>query len=315
MTSNPIFLSCETPASSDGSLLFTLESFNAVPNIAITLTVTGVVSGDSEEDIATLINNQFTSQLLPYAYNGLSVYSDDDFVATFRMGQTQHIASIWSQCGYQLSLISNNTGSIIKVNPRPILLTVAEAQNQANIKGFQFIGADGNPLTSNQISDLMLKGSSQICTFLKCNVAITTYFNTWRGQDNKSVFTSPCPGIARDPVVVRRKAYINLYTNPTYMSFTFYWNRLSGELNYRPSSVVVNTKSPFDLDNEVDLTFTAGYYQIPEEIKWVLTDLNEMNLLGLYNIKSLKGGSGQIEFQDSGMLYNRIFSTIKYMRN
>lgn len=315
MTSNPIFLSCETPATSNGSLLFTLESFDAVTNIAITLSVTGVVSGDNEINIATNINEQFTVQLIPYAYNGLSVFSDDDFVATFRMGQTQHIASIWSQCGYRLALISNTTGAVIKVNPRPVLMTVADARSQATIKGFTFTGPDGSDFTDSQITDLLLKGSSQIVTFLKCNVAITTYFNTWRGQDNKSVFTKPCPGIERDPVVVRRKAYINLYTNPTYMTFTFYWNRLSGELNYRPSSVVVNTKSPFDLDNEIDLTFTAGYYTIPEEIKWALTDLNEMNLLGLYNVRSLKGGSGAIEFQNPGELYSRIFAPIKYMRS
>ena len=315
MSSNPIFISCMTPATSDGDLLFTLTTFNASTNIALTMSVTGLLSSDTEEDIATSINEQFTSQLIPYAYNGQALFSDQSFVAQFRMSQTEHVASIWSQCGYELKLISNDTGSIIKVNTNPILMTVSEAQEQAAVQGFQFTAPDGSPFTDNQISDILLKASVQVTAFLRCKVAITTYLNTWRGKDNKSVFTTPTPGIKRDSLMVRRKAYINLYTNPTYLTYALFWDRETGELNYRPTSEVVNTKGPFDLDNEVQMTITAGYYQIPSEVLWVLTSLAELNMLGIQSVKTLKGGSGSIEFREPGELYNRIFATIKHLKS
>lgn len=314
-SSNAIFISTTTSSVSDGGLTFTLTTFNAAPNIAITLTVSGISASYQEEDIATAIYTQFLSQLLPYAYNGNPVYSDQPFVAQFDVRQSQHIVSLWSQCGYELTLISNTCGAIVRINTKPALITVDDATNFANIKGFTFTGADGNPLSNDNITDLILKSSTQLCTFLRFNVAVVTYLNMFLGKDNKSVFTKPCPGIDRDAIAVRRKAYINLYTNPTYMTFTFFWNRQTGELNYRPTSTVVNTKSPFDLDNEVHLTFRAGYYIIPEEVKWAITDLNELNLLGIYNVKALKGGSGSIEFQDVGSLYSRIFQSVKYLRS
>lgn len=313
--SNAIFVSSCTSPYENGDLVFTLETFDAAPNIAITLSVTGILTSYTETDLATSINTQLTSQLIPYKYNGNALFSDTPFTTQFRVSQTEHITSIWSQCGYDFRLISNTTGANIKVSTRPVLMTVAKAKDFAAIKGFEFTDVNGNSLSDSQITDLNLRGSTQIISFLRINVAITTYLNTIRGQDNKSVFLKPTPGVARDTVMVRRKAYINLYTNPTYMTFTFYYNRYTGELNYRPSSTVVNTKSPFDLDNEVQVTLTAGYYNIPEEIFWALTDLNELNLLGLGNIESLKGGTGEIKFQDSQLLYNRIFSPIKHLRS
>ena len=313
--SNSQFISITTPPITSGDLVFSLETFDAVPNIAISISVTGILSSDTEEQTAIKITDQFTEQLEPYAYTGTPVFSEDSFVVGFRMGRTQHISSIWAQCTYSLVLDDNSTGALIKISTRPALMTVEKAQELAAIKGFEYTSSDGTPFTDNQITDLILRGSSQICSFLKTNVAITTYLNSFRGQDNKSVFTKPTPGIYRDTVLVRRKAYINLYTNPTYMTFTFFWNRQTGELNYRPTSQVVNTKSPFDLDNEVHVTFTSGYNPVPEDILWALTDLNEVNLLGLGNVKSLKGGTGAVEFQDVSTLYNRIFAPIKYMRN
>lgn len=315
MGSNSTFISITTPPSSDGSLSFSLDTFDAETNVSLNLTISGILSSYDEEETATLIYTSLSSQLSSYAYSGEAVFSDSPFVATFRVHKTQHVVSIWSQCGYELQLQTNTCGAVAKVSTAPVLMTVSKARSFANIKGFQLVSGTGVSLTDSEVTELLLRSSVQICSYLRCKVAITTYLNSFRGQDNKSVFTTPTPGINRDVVRVRRKAYINLYTNPTYMTFTFFWNRMTGELNYRPTSNVVNTKAPWDLDNEAHLTFTAGWYVIPEDILWVITDLNEMSLLGINNLKELKGGSGDIVFQDASSIYARIFAPIKRLRS
>lgn len=315
MGSNSFFISTTVSPSVSGLLEFSLETYDAGTNISISLEVSGVQASDTEEDLAERIYDSMTVLLSGYAYTGTPVFSDDPFEAEFRVSRTQHIVSIWSQCGYDIKLTSNTTGALVKVSTTAALTTVSRAQELANIKGYPLNGANGVPLTNQDITDLIIKGSLQICSYLRCKVAITTYLNMYRGQDNKSVFTTPTPGISRDNVAVRRKAYINLYTNPTYMTWAFSWNRMTGELNYRPTSVIVNTKSPWDLDNEAQVTFTAGWYVIPEDIVWALTDLNEVNILGYNNIKSLKGGTGEIVFQDSANIYSRILAPIKRFKS
>jgi hypothetical protein len=89
-------------------------------------------------------------------------------------------------------------------------------------------------------------------------------------------------------------------------------------MSYRPSNVVVNLYEPFALDNEIKAFYTAGYNEIPTEIKMAVVDF-----IGLYssggsgstaNVVELKGGSFAVKFGDRAKYIKSILSPVsKYV--
>lgn len=311
MSSTPYFISITKAPTLSGSLVFSLETYTGTPALLLTLTITGVQSTDTEEDVATRIHTQLNTLLASYQYDGTPTLSDQVYDSSFRLAKTQHIVSLWSQCDFYFKLTSNSTGCIAFVSDSSaIFTTISMFKEYANIKGISLLSASGPSMTDSQINALLLQGSSQITSYLKSYVVATTYLNTFRGKDTKSVFLRPTPGVSIDNIAVRRKAYINLYTNPTYTASSLSYNRLNGELNYRPDSITVDTRSPFALDNEVQITFIAGYYTIPDEVQWATVDLVELRITGQDNIKKLQGGSGSVEFNNQKDILTRILYPI-----
>jgi hypothetical protein len=308
--SNPKFISALSSAASSGTIGLSLETFDASTNITLTPSVS-IVSGDDAEAIAkklyTGINNVLISNSA--SYSGSPVFSNEDPNATFQLTRTNHVLCCWSQCQWQLKVTSNSTGALLKVGESPVLCTIQQAKDIAAIKGFSF-----GSLTDSQISDLLLQASIEVCSFLKSKLVLCTNSVGLIGNETKAIYLYPVPIASFDLPRIRRKAYIDIFTLPTYTSSNFTCNFENGRLNYRPNSVIVNMINPFGMDNEIQISFISGYHEIPEEIAWALVGISELYTTPYDQIKSLSGGSFNVTF-DNAAVKTRIFGTLKKYRS
>lgn len=308
------FISVLTPPTSSGELVFSFTTVDAVSNISATVTVTPVVTGTSEIDLANQIYDAFVDQLSAYPYAGAPVFNDLQPQATFRMSVTEHIASAWSQASFTNSfkLVTNTTGALIKLdNNKPDFLTIADAKDFAFVRGFTFAGGDGTPFTDAQIGNVLSYYCAEIVAKLGSFQVLATYLNQFRGKDNKSVFLKPTPIVYVDTVTVKQKAFNVLFGFPGYSATMFNVISSTGELNFIPDSTLVNTRPPFRMDNEVQVTFIAGYPTIPLELKQAIILLYLYDSQGLAGLKSLAGDSFKLEIASSKEILIRILAPLK----
>jgi hypothetical protein len=220
---------------------------------------------------------------------------------------------LWSESEYELKVTENTTETVLEVGEFPVLSTVQYAKDYLELYGYVFETFSGTPLSNSQISRLLLQFSSEIISLLGHNIVLCTYKNRFRGKNTKSVFTSPGFGISLDfPFAVKRKNYFT--NNPTYSASLFNWNKKTGELNYIPFSNHLESGNPFNLDNEIVLTFTAGFTLIPEPIMNAVASLTYLNMSGLLSgVKSLAGGSFKVDFGSNSQkdYYNRILVSLR----
>lgn len=293
------YLSVMTPCAASGNIVFNFTTYDANPNVSLTITVSAL-SGESEVALARRIHDQINVQLIQASaqYNNIPVFSNYTPNATFSVWQTDHIVSVWSQSTYLVTEVSNNTGSTIQISANPTFVTLAQAQSLGPLLGADFTDSNETELTSLQIMTVLQIASNQICGLINNNLVIANYLMEYIGNMEGSVFLNYGPVVNYDtPVIlppiyaiVAQAYYIYLYP------FSFQVNRRLKLLNYRFNSQLMGGGDPFEMNNEVKMTYRAGYMNIPSIIKektLIVTGL----LLNDPNVRSLKGGSFAVEFR------------------
>jgi len=185
----------------------------------------------------------------------------------------------------------------------------------ALIKGFCFVTSDGTPFTDVQIALSLSYYAAEVAAKLGNFIILQTYLNQFRGKDAKSVFLKPTPITFLDTVVVKQKAFNTLFGFPGYSSTMFNLVSTTGELNFIPDSTLVNTRPPFRMDNEIQVTFIAGYPTIPLELKQAIILLYLFDAQGLAGLKSLAGDSFKVELANSKEILIRIYAPLKPLKS
>lgn len=291
------YLSVLTPAGT-GDLVLSLETFNAANNISLTLTVT---SGAAQDEItyARSIHQQVQVQLIQASanYGGLPVFSDQAPYATFVLARTDHVVSFWSQAEFRLQVVSNAAGAEIQISSAPTFLTLSMASAMAPLVGVEFTDFNEVSLTESQIMLLLQMASDQIARLLNNNIVMSNYLHEHVGNMQGSMSLSKGPINTWDVPYIRRPYVILITAIPlgqTALSYTVL--RKLKIVNYRFDNELIDTTDPFEMNNEIRMTYRAGLMNIPKIIQEKVLQISSL-LLSDNNIKTLKGGSFAVEFR------------------
>lgn len=310
MADHRYYLSIMTPAASTGDIQLQIDTYDADFNISIQPDCTGFTAGMSETDTAIVLQNQLVLQTPQYS--GAPRFSAEPYAATFRITRTEHVICIWSQAQFRVQILNNNVGCNVKESTAPCLMTLAVAEGRAAAYGIPFATPNGGQLTTQEIIDLIEVTSSELCGYLRNNVVISTYLGEWRTDGMKAVFTSPCPGLAIDQPLIRRKNLYEMYSIPQYSQLAYNWVRHTGQLVFRFNQTYINAGEPFELDNEVRVTFIAGNWVIPADVQRGLYLLMILALTqGPGAVEELGGGTFKVKFKKTTEQLDRILRPLK----
>lgn len=323
------FISVLKPPVTAGEITFSLQSFDAAnpydssqSSVDLTLTVT-VCGTEDEIGLAKAIESQLTSQLTNYAYSGTPVFSSQPVPATYRVSRSDHVVSVWSQAAMELSISSDTSKTFTVIDPHcPDLCTIQFFKDYAQVLTLDLTDENDDEFTDVQLEMIINQFSQEIINRLGSFVVLCTYLNSYIGNDEKFIFTSPTPGYSRDSLVVRHKSRgftteessgisDNIIPYPTSL---FQWVKSSGKLNYRPRDTFVNLYLPWRRDNEVYITIIAGYKFIPKAIQRAIVRLHALDSSGEITFKEIKAGDWSAT-TDNSQLLNYIYKSIKDYRS
>lgn len=314
MSDHRTYISVMTPAASSGQLDIGLVTYDADTNVSLVASITGITSGASEISIATSIETQLTVLLTASGaiYDGVPRFSAEPFAANWRVTRTDHIICLWSQADFTASQELDTTGAIYRFSTSPCLLTVAQAKNQAVINSISLVNKlNGTAMTDSQITDYLEAASADVTATMKNNIVLSGYLNEFRTNETKSVFIRPLPLTYVDSLRIRRKNLYEMYSIPQYSSLAY--NKLfsKGEIEFRFNQTFVNAGEPFAEDNELRVTFIAGYKHIPIEIFRCVMFVGERNNNEHRGVESLGGGSLRVKWRDTKSELYRIYQPVK----
>jgi hypothetical protein len=297
-------------------MVFHLETYNSQANIALSFTATS--SGtETEVGLAYSLASQFNTILIQAsaAYNGQPVFSDQLPISSFNVTVTDHVVCIWSQANFRIELTSNTTGSSILVGPSPVLVTLQKAKNYAPLLGIEFSDFNENNLTDKQIMVLMELASDQIVKLTNNNIINSTYLKEHIGNMTGTLTLGKGPITSWDVPYIRRP-YIILVTAIPLGQAAIAYNVVTRLklVNYRFTNDLMNLFDPFEMNNEVKMSYRAGFLNIPRIIQEKVVEMSSLMLTDT-NIKSLKGGSAAVEFRAPQEVLNAISQELRAYRN
>ena len=292
------YLSVMTPAASAGNIVYNITTYDAETNISLNVTVSAT-TGESEIALARRINEQVTVQLVQASaqYSGLPAFSSQVPQATFYLGQTDHIVSVWSQATFLITEVSNATGAAIQISSSPTFVTLAQGQDLGPLLGLDYTDANEVALTDAQIMTVLQLASDQIVRLTNNDLVIACYLHEYIGSMQGTILLRQSPIVNYDrpavlpPILVSTGLY---YVYNYYSSFQV--DRKLRLLNYRFGSNLMNAGDPFDTNNEVKVTYRAGYMNIPRIVQ-EKTLLIVALMLNDPNVSELRGGSFQVKFR------------------
>ena len=292
------YISVMTPCAASGNLVFSLTTYDAASNISLTFSVSAL-STDTEVSLARQINNQITTILTQASayWNAIPAFSNQPPNASFYLGQTDNIVSIWSQAQFLLTLDSNDSGSTIQISSNPTFVTLATAKAWGPLLGLNFSDSNEVLLTDDQIMAMLQIASNQICSLINNNLVIANFLQEYIGHMDDAVLLRVGPILSYDTPVIRPPIYAIANSYYLYLyPYSFQVDRKLKLLNYRFASNLMGDGDPFDSNYEVKMTYRAGYLNIPKIIQ-EKTLLITTLMLNDPNVKSLKGGSFAVEFR------------------
>jgi hypothetical protein len=335
-SNNYSFVSIMTPSTnSTGMISFLLETvpYSVTPVIegstqpdpvSLTVNVCDINLTMDEVDISNLIASRFAAEIVTadIAYDGVPFFPNEQIVAKFQVTQTEHITEIWSQAKFKVKLVSNTTGVKLDISDDTgIFLTLAEGKSYAINIGYTFKGPGGSCLPDDQIIRQLKLACADIVLYLRNFVVMSTYINTFRGFDTMGVKLKPKPIIDFDSPRVRKKYLFDYLTSPvsgdgfipSSGKYIYALNNDTGSLTFRYDETLVADNSPFGKDNQILISFIAGYSFIPEAIKKAVVSLSRVTVdPRSMDIAELKGGSGSIKwFNTNQSGFVSVFSSIK----
>ena len=298
-----------------GFVNFQITTQDGYPNVSFTFSASAA-SGMCENDLAqsivdslnftlatTFVSTQDPSNpqqptTIPLLYGGYPAFSSMIPPPCFAAYITDNIVSIWSQCRFNVRILSNTGNNIVSVNPNPIYTTLADAKDMATVMGIDFEDNSENPLTDQQLTILLRNASAQLIALLRNPIVINNYLERFIGNTTGSIFLKYKPCMNYDLPNIRRPYIIGVTTVLITKSPVSYdWDPTTGLFSYRFTNDLIEIAEPFDQGNEIVMTYRAGYQNVPSIIKEKTIEVAQDIMLNP-NIKSLRGGTGQVEYND-----------------
>lgn len=314
---NRQYLSVLTTALASGDLELTLTTYDSSTNLTIVANITGISSSDDEDTIARAILDQGKIIISQYggAYSGYPDSIIDGPAATFRITRTDHCLCFFSESQFSLEITNNETGSIALVADIPALITVQEAKDMAALIVLDLTDSGGSTLTDTQLANFILMSSSEFVTYTKNPIVASTYvFSNW-GNWQESVKLDMTPLISVDPPYVQRpnlfSFFISMSDYPDNRN-VYDFNSKTGWIAYRFAQDVFNAYEPFDDNNLYKISYVAGHKTIPQIVKKAIIQLmGVLGDIGDTDLKSLRGGTFQVDFVDLQDKLKLIFMPVK----
>jgi hypothetical protein len=272
-----------TPAASAGTLTIELDTNDLYPNVSIVLNVSGITGTETENQLSFEVYTQLTTyytQTNHLYYNVPPGNFDTQFppylsfpdqvsLPLFGITRTDHVICIMSQCGFDITISNNTTGSTIVQGDTGVLLTVKDFNNIAPITQTVTTDVNGTPFTEAQIIYMLNLASSDVIKFLRNFITSTTIleYNVCNGE--RDWYTKKSPIIDFYAPVVRRPTILSIQQITTFgtVKSNFSCDRNRGRISYRFAQDFLVSQEPFEQGNEVMIAYIAGYKKIPLIIK------------------------------------------------
>lgn len=303
------FVNFQTPASV-GTMVFNLVTFDADTNVNLTFTVSATAA-QTENQIAYLAQQSFNTGLTTAGLNfSQPVFYDQQPTADARVTRTEHCLAVFSEAQFELTLVSNTTGSKVIIGSNPILATNADFAARASFLDVGTINATGGALSNDEIALILNMSSAEITTILKNNIVSATYIYEEITNYTTSIFLPKLPLITVDRAMIRQPGFPLLVLGMEDLQSNYAVDRQSGEMTYRFSQNLLYYYEPFDLNNDFKVSYTAGYKAIPNEIKDIAIQL--ISYLPIEDFKSFREGTFAIEkFGNRSQLLKQILSSVR----
>lgn len=293
-----LFLNFMSAPASSGGITLNLQSFNASANVNLTLSATGLTAGLAPDSCAITAINQLNTQLTQYGIQySVPQITGEIPGALFRLSRTEHIINFFSECQFDLTLDSNDTGASISVTREPLLVTLDKFTTMFGlIKGGATLSTDEKLLLIETISGM-------ITAYCNNNFAIAGYVQSWNGFYQRSFFLNlGLPVQSFDPP--RLAPPILGLGIQWYLWYLVYpwirWNLVpeTGELFFQPNNNIINSFEPGSLNNQIKISYVAGEWKLPAQLLLCFTQLAKTILNDPMGVASLKTGSFQVQFRN-----------------
>lgn len=319
MPNNLTFLSVLTPAASAGDITFQIQTYDASTNATLTLVATGITITDSEAAIANKIKTQLDTQLVQYHANyvGVASYGTDVPPALFRLGRTDHIVSIFSESQFSFEILTDTTGGMNYIQNIPVLVTISKARTWGLFEEQPFEDEDDNALTNQQMADLLCMGSAKFVNITNNYIVQSTFVHTEWGFYTKGIQLKKYPVFSMDGPRIRRPNILSsvVIDNTQDLASKYTLDNENGWVMFRFAQEMLLNYEPFDMGNEIKISYVGGYKQIPIDIQQAVVKLTSV-IQNDVDIKSLKAGSFAVEFRPDVIVLGDIFLELKkYFRS
>lgn len=314
------FLSVMTAPASSGSSTFNITSYNATPNVSLTVTVTGINVGMSEEQVAMTMCQQISSAFFTNGvlFQGVLGTLVSPTSAAFQTAVTDHVISVFSQSQYSFTQVADTTGCNYFLDTTPIFCTVDEAMAFGPLANQMLQGCNG-PLTTQQIIDLLAMASSDAVGILRNNIVscfYVFYFTTM--LTNAIKFPNTPIQFYWNPYTLRPTIIAMATQVATFdLASRYEVDFRSGWCTFRFAQDILFNYEPFDYNNQWYIAYQAGYNQIPREIKTAILRWSYViQSVGFLNVSSISDGNTEIKYSvDKNIEKRNIFSTLRqYMQ-
>lgn len=309
------YISVMTPPATSGNLTFTVETFDALSNVSLTFNVSSTGAED-EQGLALAIESQLNTLLIQASanFNGQPVFSNYSPAASFYVDRTEHVVSFWSQAQYRLQLTSNPLGASIRIASSPTLITLARAQALAPLLGVDFTDFNENSLTTTQIMDLLELASGQIINLTNNYMVIACYLMEVIGNMTGAIKLKSKPVLDYDaPYIVRPNLLMPITLPILQTGYAYEIVRDLGVFQYRYDNNILSVWDPFEMRNEIKMTYRAGLLNIPRIVQEKVIQISALALNNT-NVKVLKGGSASVEFRLPQEVLNSISQELAQFR-
>lgn len=293
-----IFCNILTQTLASGTISAQLQTFNASANVNLTLSATGLTAGLTPSQCAYSIITQFNQDLTNYGIQYSTPQTTGEIpAALFRLSRTEHVVNFFSECQFDLTIITNDTSAYVEISDKPYLSTLSQFQSMVGLINF------GASLTDEQYLLLLKTASGLITSYTQNLIVLAGYVQSFNGFYQRSFFLST--GLPVQSYDSPRIATPNLGLESTWYVWTLVcpwmrWNLTpeTGELFYQPNQNLLNYPEPSSLGYQIKISYTAGNWKIPPAVLLALTQIGKAIINDPGSVKEIKTGSFSTTFRD-----------------
>lgn len=309
-------MSVLVPPVSSGSMSFTLQTYNAMPNVTLTVTVTGINPTMTEKVLASTICFQASAAMAAQGtlFQGYIGTITDPVTGAWQTQFTDHVVSFFSLAQFDvLDITDTSTGAEYFVDSSPVLCTVAEALLDGPLSNQLLQTCGGGALNTDQIINLLAMASADICAITR-NDFIQSWYIFQLTTNIVNAIRFPNYPIAFfynpfdiRPTIIQMAAQVAVFDLPTRYSVDYQ----TGWCTFRFAQDLLFNYEPFDYNNQWFCAYLAGFYQIPREVKTAVLRWSYV-CQTFSNITEVTDGTAKVSWSiDKNMEKRNIFAPLR----